>query len=99
MAKKAGIRLLITTHSPYILSALNNYIYASEIHSKHGRGIAEIDESLFLDINDIAAYKIEDGKISDIKNTEYNLIDTTEIDDCSSMINSAYDKLVALDEE
>ena len=53
MAKKAGIRLLITTHSPYILSALNNYIYASEVHAKHGRGIDEIDVGLFLDINDI----------------------------------------------
>ena len=75
------------------------YIYASEVHAKHGRGIDEIDAGLFLDINDIAAYKIEDRKISDIKNSEYNLIDTTEIDDCSSMINSAYDKLVALDED
>ena len=29
--KKEGNRLLITIHSPYILSALNNYIYASEV--------------------------------------------------------------------
>lgn len=95
---KQGSTLFITTHSPYILSALNNYIYAEEIYAKKNTLVKEIDETLLLNINDVSAYKVEDGKIIDIKNIDYNLIDTTQIDDCSSMINTVYDKLVTLDE-
>ena len=91
-------RLFITTHSPYILSALNNYIYAEEVYSKRHKAIDDVKKELFLNIKDVSAYKLENGHIIDIKNTEYNLIDTTQIDDCSSIINSVYDRLVALDE-
>ena len=34
--------MLITTHSPYILSALNNYIYACAVNKRTGKEISEI---------------------------------------------------------
>lgn len=92
-------QLLITTHSPYVLSALNNYIYANEIFKKYKKEIPEISEFLFVDIKDVSAYRIQNGNVYSITNNEYNLIDTTQIDECSSVINSLYDKLVEVDNE
>ena len=92
-------KLLITTHSPYILSALNNYIYACAVNKRTGKEISEISKKLFVDINDTSAYRIQNGIVHNIINKDYELIDTTEIDDCFSVINSLYDKLVEVDNE
>ena len=92
-------KLLITTHSPYILSALNNYIYANDIFKRKNRKVAEISPNLYLNIDEVSAYRIQNGIIFSIINRNYNLIDTTQIDDCSSIINSIYDKLIEVDNE
>lgn len=89
-------KLLITTHSPYILSAINNYIYAAEVYEKTGKTIKEISKDLFVNISDVSAFKIENGRIYNILDLEYGLIDTSEIDGCSSKINAIYDKLLSL---
>ena len=90
-------KLLITTHSPYVLSALNNYIYANDIHKRKNCNIPEVSSCLYMDIDNVSAYKIQDGTVYSIVNKEYKLIDTTQIDDCSSLINSIYDKLIEVD--
>lgn len=90
--------LFITTHSPYILSALNNYIYADEVYKSKGAMIDEIPESLFIDIDEVSAYKVEDGRIFSIKDEECGLIDSSAIDSCSSQINMTYEKLMNVGE-
>lgn len=88
-------RLIISTHSPYILSAINNYIFAADIFKKNGKKIDDVPTSLMISIGDISVYKTTvDGKIIDIKDKENCLIDASAIDDCSSSINKVYEKLM-----
>ena len=88
---QSGNRLIITTHSPYILSVLNNLIYAGKLKSKF------IDENLYLHFENISAYSLSNNKAKSILNKENNLIDANYIDDVSNDIANIFDKL--LDEE
>lgn len=88
---QSGNRLIITTHSPYILSVLNNLIYAGKLKSK------SIDENLYLHFENISAYSLSNNKAKSILNKENNLIDANYIDDVSNDIANVFDKL--LDEE
>ena len=88
---QSGNRLIITTHSPYILSVLNNLIYAGKLNSKY------IDENLYLHFENISAYSLSNNKAKSILNKENNLIDANYIDDVSNDIANIFDKL--LDEE
>ncbi|MGI5084537.1 AAA family ATPase [Treponema putidum] len=94
--KASNNLLIITTHSPYILSAINNYLYADKLKSK-GKRINLISENLLLNYNSVAAYKLENGCIKDITDDDLHMIDTTAIDDCSSEINNIYDHLYSLE--
>lgn len=88
---QSGNRLIITTHSPYILSVLNNLIYAGKLKSK------SIDENLYLHFENISAYSLSNNKAKSILNKENNLINANYIDDVSNDIANIFDKL--LDEE
>ena len=88
---QSGNRLIITTHSPYILSVLNNLIYAGKLNSKY------IDKNLYLHFENISAYSLSNNKAKSILNKENNLIDANYIDDVSNDIANIFDKL--LDEE
>ncbi|MBQ8100874.1 MAG: AAA family ATPase [Paludibacteraceae bacterium] len=71
--------LTITTHSPYLLSALNNYMYAGRIAKELAESKDElkkiIDEHLWLDSDDCAIYSLGET----INGGEYclNLVDST----------------------
>ena len=57
-----NLAMIVTTHSPYLLSILNNYLYASElgkdekISQDDVRSI--IDEKCWVDIEDCAVYSL-----------------------------------------
>lgn len=86
--------LLITTHSPYILGAVNNLVYANAIVNEDNRHrIKElVDEKLF--INEHNAYFVDNGMIqSCIEDSPERLIKNEIIDGASSDINQLYDEL------
>lgn len=65
---------VITTHSPYILTALNNLILANDVKKK-GKDIKDIvDEDLCINFDDVSAYTIKDGKLKSIMDKENRLI-------------------------
>lgn len=91
----------ITTHSPYVLSALNNSIYANELIKKN-----KLTEDRFLDVscgaypidlNDISAFAIDNGNITDIKDYEYNMIGGDILDSVSNEFGQVMDQLMELD--
>ncbi len=100
-------KFLITTHSPYILTAFNNLIQAgntlqalrkkSENKSLIQKLIKIIPENRMLDISDIGVYTIQDGKIKSIINQENQLIDTNIIDDISNEFSREFDELLELE--
>ena len=79
--------LLITTHSPFILSTLNNLLYASKINSK------KFENQYKIDANVCSAFLVQNGKIIDIFDRENQIIDTTVIDDCATLLNQQFDDL------
>ncbi len=91
-------RLIVTTHSPYILSAVNNFIFAYDLRDnikKCPKGISRED---LIRYEDVAAYKIKDGRIFPILDDEARMIDATEIDECSIAINRQFDSLMDIRE-
>lgn len=93
-----SFNFFITTHSPYILSELNNYLYAKDLMKRGLLSQEEYDHILpstsAIDINDICAYKIEDGFLYSIINEEYSMIDSEELDKASSHASDIYNQLL-----
>lgn len=91
-------RLIVITHSPYILSAVNNFILAYDLRDNIKKSPKGITKDEFIRYEDISAYKIKDGRIFSILDDEARMIDVTEIDECSIDINKLFDKLMDIRE-
>ena len=104
MAHAADNQLIITTHSPYILSAFNNLLYAHQVGTKEGGKYAEqvsqlIPREAWLAYEDIGAYFVADGNMRSIMDDDLKQIKAEEIDSASDLINQTYDQLLDLDHE
>ncbi|WP_139493077.1 AAA family ATPase [Campylobacter armoricus] len=94
--------IMFSTHSPYILTALNNILYASIIKTKlrndKQNNIYEIinKENIF-NHKDFIAYKLENGKSYSIIDKETMLIDAEYIDTASGEIMDDFYKIAELD--
>lgn len=95
----ANNKLVISTHSPYILTALNNAILARDVFDKTGKTLDELPENRMIAPENVSAYKFENGRIISIIDEESRLIDASQIDDCSTKINEVFDKLMDLSDE
>lgn len=91
-----------TTHSPYILSALNNLLYANKVKAK---GISKEDsqeinrqvgEIVSSDINPyyFTAYQISNGKAESIFDRETGLIMDNYIDSASDKLADDFDAMM-----
>jgi predicted ATP-dependent endonuclease of OLD family len=94
-------KLIITTHSPYILSALDTLMLAKNTFNENPelkKEISEIvSEDKWLDYNDISVYEVRnDGKVYSIKNEEFKSIDTNAIDSVSDIIMEEFERLTEL---
>ena len=92
-------KLIITTHSPYILTSLNNAIFAKDVFNKQHKYIEELPENKMVSFEDISAYKLEEGNIISIRDEETRLINAYQIDDCSIQIDENFSKLSELMEQ
>jgi predicted ATPase len=94
-----GNQVLITTHSPYILSSFNNLLYAHAVAEKGRREevSALIDEPFHLASNNVSALKVGGGSFRSIIDEDEKLIRTEEIDEVSAEINDTFEKLFDLD--
>ena len=94
-------RYFITTHSPYILTSLNNLIKADNVFKAKPDKEKEIekvvDRDKWVSFDDVSAYFLEDGKLSDIMDYEYKQIKAEEIDRISDIIMEDYDKLLDIE--
>ncbi|MBF7044719.1 AAA family ATPase [Campylobacter volucris] len=99
---KNNPNIMFSTHSPYILTALNNILYASIIKAKlnnnEQNNIYEIinKENIF-NHKDFIAYKLENGKSYPIIDKETMLINAEYIDIASGEIMDDFYKIAELD--
>lgn len=90
--------LFITTHSPYILSSLNNLMYAYNVGQKNEKASEIIHKKYWVNPADVSAYMLyADGRYENIMDMELNQIDVSKIDSVSKEINEEYDKILNLE--
>lgn len=95
----------ITTHSPYILSALNNLIQAGNTSKSIARENIKLREELYklvpetqlVDFDDVTAYMVNNGKVNTIIDNELKILDANEIDRISSVFSDTFDKLIEME--
>lgn len=96
-AKEHKPQVIISTHSPYMLSAFNNVIYANQLLKQGAE--KEILESIVptsINSEDFIAYKIDSGEVKNIIDKETGLINAEEIDNASDNIMDKFDSLIEL---
>ncbi len=98
---KARLQFFITTHSPYILTSLNNLLEAGQLYStlegEKLEALREIvPEEQAIKPSDVAAYVLEGGSARSIFDEESQLIAGHEIDAVSDELGLVFDRLLDL---
>ncbi len=92
-----GHSFFITTHSPYILTALNNLVVGQDAydkangHSEQIKALAKVlpaDEMIHLE--DVSAYTLNKGKLDSIIDSENRLIGANLLDAVSDEFDTAF---------
>jgi len=91
--------LFMMTHSPYVLSTLNNLLYAytvAQLGEKEKAEVKElIDEHQWINPNEFSAYYLENGVARSIK-SDIGLIFDNEIDNISEEMGEEFDELLEI---
>jgi len=91
--------LFMMTHSPYVLSTLNNLLYAyvvAQVGEKEKAEVKElIDERQWINPDEFSAYYLENGVARGIK-SDIGLIADNEIDNISEEMGEEFDELLEI---
>jgi hypothetical protein len=91
---KRNTRFLITTHSPYILYAVNNFLMAHKVLDAGKSLPDDVPLEIALQPEQVAAYRFAtDGTIHDIMDTEVGLIDENELDHVADELGATFTRL------
>ncbi len=98
ISEKRSHSLTITTHSPYILYALDNCMLAGWIKSKKGAGYLERLPNRYAEIaidpNDVGMWYLKDGKVLSLQDDTRHLLDENIFNEELQVIhNEMYDLL------
>jgi hypothetical protein len=92
--------MVLTTHSPYILSSFNSLIYAGQLANEKPELKDEISklvaEHFWINNGTFRAYCIHDGILKSIL-SESGLIDGEYLDSVSDTIGNEFDSLLRLE--
>ena len=92
-------QMIITTHSPYVLSVINNLMYAYTVGLKNPEKASEIvNKQSWLAPERVNAYMLTSEKGSErIIDDELGMIKAERIDEISEKLNEDYDKLLNIE--
>ena len=98
---KTGNSLVVTTHSPYLLTVFDNLLLAKNVSLNTPKSKEEVEsivsEEYWIDYNNLFIYHIKnDGTVQSIKNDEFQSIDANVIDEVSDTISDDFDNLIDL---
>lgn len=98
MFLNADNQMLLTTHSPYILGALNNLLYAGNLSVKHRDEVkVVVTEEEQIDARQTSAYYVDNGILKNILDDQLMMMDNGVIDEISAYINELNEKLMEID--
>lgn len=91
----SGVKVILSTHSDYIIKELNNLIMLNDdfpskekLCKKYGYKKEE-----FLDSSKINAYFVKDGEVKELENTSKEGIISKSFDDVINMLNNSSDDI------
>ncbi len=88
--------VFMTTHSPYVMTSLNNLILGAEKSGK-GKDISAIlPVESAVSYGEVGAYAISDGYVKEMLDKSENLIDARLLDTASEHIGNDFDSLLDL---
>lgn len=95
--------LVLTTHSPYILSALNILLFAFITGHSNSEKIEKLNnivpQNSWINPDDFNAFYLSDGKVSEIFDRKVNLISENELDGISEDIQGKFDEIMEIYKE
>jgi len=101
--------LLITTHSPYILSVLDNLIYANDVYQKAKatnnkeqmqRIEKLVDPSILINYDEVAAYLCkDDGVVERMNDDEMRNTGAYALDKASTITSHIFNELIDIENE
>ncbi|WP_338043085.1 AAA family ATPase [Mordavella massiliensis] len=97
MVNTTKSKVMMTTHSPYILTAANILLYSRKVEEKPSSGTDTIvPRNLRLSYEKTAAYKVggKDRTIVSLLDEETHMIDADYIDSVSEIINEELERLL-----
>ena len=97
-----GVRILITTHSPYLMSHLNNLVSGTLVTPKilkdQAASLYLKDSRAFLSMNQVSAYEMRRNKLRSLKDEDYGICWDT-LSDVSSDIQQKYFEIYEKEEK
>ncbi len=89
-----GVQVVITTHSPYILYAVNNFLMAQQVLNSGHKLPPETPVETALHAEQVTAYRFApDGNVSPIMDTEVGLIDAHELEQVAEDLGATFTEL------
>lgn len=86
-----NLRFVLTTHSPFVVYALNNFLMAKQVLDAGGALPASVAADTALRREQVSAYRFTDsGQVESILDEETGLIKTDELDDPAGALNAAF---------
>ena len=80
--------IFLTTHSPYVLTALNVWMLAAEAYEKAAEKVEAMGlKPYVLPTGAYSAYCIKDGRFENIMDTEYHFIKGDFLDSISEEVD------------
>lgn len=97
---KSKDKLILTTHSPYVLTSLDNLIQASNAAKAHPEQSKKVEkivvEAKWVDFDRVACYFFENGSCRSTLDQENQTIGASNIDDVSETLGKTFDQLLEL---
>lgn len=94
-------KLIITTHSPYIMTKLNVLLKAGQIsrRKKKNKELGElVKRATWLSIDDVNAMSINEGVVASIIDRDLEMVDASFLDSISDAIAQQYADLLELED-
>jgi predicted ATP-dependent endonuclease of OLD family len=101
VTNKTKSKLFITTHSPYIVTALDNLLQAKNAFKAHPEKEEEIskivDKDLWVDFANVSSYFFDKGTCESTLNQENHSLGAYAIDDVSDAIGEQFEALLKIE--
>lgn len=94
MINSTESKVILTTHSPYILTATNLIMYSFFVENKQSNKEDIVPCPYRISSEKVTAYMLKDHQVQDIIDRKDHMINAAKIDEISEILNDATDKLI-----